>query len=268
MATLVAPTVAVRETTNRTGPVDQAVPTEDLLYQRNCLPPGHPDRTRLRDQAIEQNLPMASRMARRYAGRGELLDDLAQVAAIALINAVDRFDPTRQVPFAGFAIPSMHGALKRHFRDSAWAMKVPRPIQDLALRIPAATNELGHQRGGTATTAELASHLAVTVNDLRAAASARQSYRLRSLSAPDPITGADFMDVSGGLDRRYADIDDRMTLDPLVAELPSREQLILAMRFHRHMSQTQIAAEIGLSQMHVSRLLKQSLTRLRAALSA
>ena len=140
--------------------------TEELLCQRDRLPAEHPDRAKLRARAIETNLPMANRLARRYAGRGELLDDLAQVAAIALINAVDRYDPSRQVPFAGFAIPTILGALKRHFRDTTWAMRVPRPIQELARRVPAATDELGQQLGRTPTTAELADYLQVAVDDV------------------------------------------------------------------------------------------------------
>lgn len=209
---------------------------------------------------------MAGRLARRYAGRGELLDDLAQVAAVALIKAVDRYDSSRQVPFAGFAIPSILGALKRHFRDTAWAIRVPRPIQELTLKVPAAADELGQQRGRTPTTAELADYLQVTADDVLAAAGAWQQYRLPSLNTPHPDTGAYLVDVIGGIDPRYAAIDDHLTLQPLFAELPLRERRILTMRFYDHMNQSQIAAEIGVSQMHVSRLLRQTLARLRAAL--
>jgi RNA polymerase sigma-B factor len=247
-------------------PADVSAPTEELLRQRDRLPAEHPDRVKLRARAIEENLPMAGRLARRYAGRGELRDDLAQVAAVALINAVDRYDPSRQVPFAGFAIPSILGALKRHFRDTAWAMRVPRSMQQLALRVPAAAEELGQQRGCTPTTAELADHLQVTADDVLAAVGAWHNYRLPSLNAPHPDTGADLVDVIGGIDPRYAGIDDHVSLQPLFAELPLRERRILTMRFYEHMNQSQIAAEIGVSQMHVSRLLKQTLARLRAAM--
>ncbi len=250
----------------RSQPVDASVSTEELLCQRDRLPAEHPDHAKLRARAIEMNLPMAGRLARRYAGRGELRDDLAQVAAVALINAVDRYDPSRQVPFTGFAVPSILGALKRHFRDTAWAMRVPRPIQELALKVPAAADELGHQRGRTPTTAELADHLQATVDDVRAAVGAWHNYRLASLNTPHPDTGADWGDVIGGVDPRYASIDDHVTLQSLVAELPLRARRILTMRFNDHMTQTQIAAEIGTSQMHVSRLLKHTLARLRAAM--
>jgi len=250
----------------RSQPADAAVPIEELLRQRNRLPDEHPDRAKLRARAIEQNLPMAGRLARRYAGRGELRDDLAQVAAVALIKAVDRYDPSRQVPFAGFAIPSILGAIKRHFRDTAWAMRVPRSIQLLALRAPAAADELGQQRGRTPTTAELADYLQVTADDVLAAVGAWHNYRLPSLNTPHPGTGADLVDVIGDVDPRYASIDDHLSLQPLLAELPVRERRILTMRFYEHMSQSQIAAEIGVSQMHVSRLLRQTLARLRAAM--
>ena len=170
----------------RGRPVAASASTEELLCERDRLPAEHPDRAKLRARAIEMNLPMARRLARRYAGRGELLDDLAQVAAVALIKAVDGYDPSRQVPFDGFAVPSILGALKRHFRDTAWAVRVPRPIQELALKVPAVAEELGQQRGRTPTTAELADYLQVTVDDVLGAVGAWHNYRLPSLNMPHP----------------------------------------------------------------------------------
>ncbi len=210
---------------------------------------------------------MAGKLARRYAGRGEALDDLTQVAALALITAVDRYDPSRQVPFVAFAHPSILGALKRHFRDTAWAMRVPRSTQELAGRLPAASDELGQHHGRTPTTAELAHHLQITADDVLAAAAARQHYRLPSLNTAGPNDGADLVDTIGSVDPRYASIDNHLSLRPLVAALPLRERRILTLRFYHDLSQTQIAAEIGVSQMHVSRLLRQSLARLRAELA-
>jgi RNA polymerase sigma-B factor len=260
------PTAHAAVRSRRGWPVDASVSTEELLCQRDRLPAEHPDRAKLRARAIEMNLPLANRLAHRFAGRGELLDDLAQVAAVALIDAVDRYDPSRQAPFAGFAIPTIIGGLKRHFRDTTWAMRAPRSIQELARRVPAAADELGQQLGRTSTTAELADYLEVTVGDVLAAVGAWRSYRLLSLNAPSPITGEDVIDVIGGIDPRYAGVDDHLSLQPLFAELPLRERRILTMRFYDHMNQSQIAAEIGMSQMHVSRLLRQSLSRLRAAM--
>ncbi|MGN9907524.1 SigB/SigF/SigG family RNA polymerase sigma factor [Phytohabitans sp. LJ34] len=253
----------------RGEPDDAQVSTERLLHQRDCLPAGHPGRGRLRARAIEQNLPLANRLARRYAGRGELVDDLAQVAALALIKSVDSYDPGRDVPFAAYAVPTILGALKRHFRDTAWAIRVPRPIQELAQDVPAATGRLSHEHRRTPTPTELADHLDVSVDQLRAAVGAWHVYRLTSLNAP-PAKGidADRIDLIGGTDPGYAHVDDYLTLRPLVAALPARQQRILVMRFYDHMTQTQIADEIGLSQMHVSRLLKRTLAQLRTAMPA
>lgn len=253
----------------RGQPVDVRAGAEQLLRQRDCLPAGHPERGKLRARAIEQNLPLADRLARRYAGRGELVDDLAQVAALALIKSVDSYEPSRGVPFAAYAVPTIIGAIKRHFRDTAWAIRVPRPIQELAQHVPTATSQLSHQHGRTPTHTELADHLDVSVDQLRAAVGAWHVYRLTSLNAP-PASGIDTdrIDLIGGTDPRYVQVDDYLTLRPLVAALPARQQLILTMRFYDHMTQTQIADEIGLSQMHVSRLLKRTLEQLRAAMPA
>ena len=259
-------TVQTAVALGRSRPVDASASTEELLHQRDRLPAAHPDGAILRARAIEMNLPMARQLARRYTGRGELLDDLAQVAAVALINAVDRYDPGRQVPFAGFATPSILGALKRHFRDTAWAMRVPRSIQELALKVPPATDELSQQRGRTPTTTELADHLHATVSDVLAAVAAWQKYRLPSLNEPHHDTGTDLVDTLGCIDPRYASVDDHVSLQLLVAELPLWERRILTMRFYQYMSQSQIAAEVGVSQMQVSRMLRDSLARLRAAM--
>lgn len=253
----------------RTRPARAPASTEQLLRQRADLPADHPDRTRLRARAIEENLPMANRLARRYAGRGELLDDLAQVAALALVNAVDRYDPSRQTPFTAYAAPTILGALKRHFRDTAWGMRVPRSTQELAHDVVTATGELSQQRGRLPTPAELADHLHVTVDDLRAAIGARQVYHLASLNAPHTAGAAvDLIDLLGGIDPHYARVDDHLTLRLLLAALPLRERRILTMRFYGHMTQTQIAAALGVSQMQISRLLKQTLTRLRGTTTA
>jgi RNA polymerase sigma-B factor len=251
---------------SRGRPFAVSASTEELLGQRDSLPADHPDRATLRARAIEMNLPLARRLARCYAPRGELLEDLCQVAALALINAVDRYDPRRQVPFAGFAVPSILGVLKRHFRDTTWAMRMPRPIQELARRMPEAAERFSHQRGRTPTTAELATDLHATPDDVLAAVGARQNYHLTSLNKPYDDNGIDLIDTIGDIDPRYAGVDDHLSILPHLAHLPVRERRILTLRFYDHMTQTQIAAEVGMSQMHVSRLLRQSLTRLRTAM--
>ena len=251
------------------APIDPLATTEQLLRMRDALPAGHPDRVRFRTRAIEANLPMAKRLARRYAGRGELLDDLAQAAAVALIKAVDGYDSNSPVPFAGYAVPSIVGALKRHFRDTTWVIRVPRSAQDLARQMAIASAELSQRNGRTPTTADLAHHLHVTVADLRGAVVAAQAYRLASLDAPYSGQNSDELgQLIGDTDPRFDRVNDHLSLRPLLAALPPRERRILTMRFCGDMSQTRIAAEVGLSQMHVSRLLKQSLAQLRAGMPA
>jgi RNA polymerase sigma-B factor len=256
----------------RTQPaaIDQTL-TGQLLRLRDWLPAGHPDRAIIRARVIEANLPLAHHLARRYTGRGELLDDLTQVAALALVKAVDGYDPDRQTAFTSYAVPSILGALKRHFRDTAWGVRVPRSAQELAHAVATATAELSQQLGRSPTTADLAEHLNVAVHDVVVAISAtQQSYHLASLHTSPPGThsadSAGVVDLVGDLDPRYARVDDHLLLRPLFAALPLRERRILTMRFFRDMSQAQIAAEIGVSQMHVSRLLTQSLVRLRAGM--
>ncbi|MFF4879445.1 SigB/SigF/SigG family RNA polymerase sigma factor [Micromonospora sp. NPDC000668] len=241
--------------------------SEQLLRRHAALSCDDPDRTRLRARIIEGNLPMAGRLARRYTGRGEPYDDLAQVAALALVKAVDGFDVSRGVPFSCYAVPTILGALRRHFRDTAWAMRVPRRAQELNSRVRAATGELTQRQGHHPTTVELADHLEVSVDEVLAALTASQAYRLASLNAPH--RGADdieTIDLIGAFDPGYAGVDDHLTLLPLLAALPLRERRIFTMRFYRHMTQARIATEVGISQMHVSRLLKRSLAQLRAGM--
>lgn len=246
-------------------PARASTGTEQLLRQRDALPAGHCDRVKIRALAIEANLPTAHRLAHRYAGRGEPFDDLAQVAAVALVNAVDGYDPGRQTAFVSYAVPTILGALKRHFRDTTWGMRVPRAMQELTGEVRIASGELSQQRGRTATQAELADHLHITVDQLREALGAEQVYRLTSLNVQTTVgTGDEAIDLLGGVDPHYARVDDRLTLRLLLAKVPVRERRILTMRFYDDMTQTQIAAQVGVSQMQVSRLLKQALTRLRA----
>jgi RNA polymerase sigma-B factor len=254
----------------RSQPGNAPATTEQLLRRRDGLPADHPDRAELRARIIEKNLPLAHKLARRYARRGELLDDLAQVAALALIKAVDGYDPNRQNPFTSYAHPTILGALKRHFRDTTWGMRVPRSTQELALDVITATDELSQQQGRSPTLAELADHLNVSARDVLIAIGASRTYHLASLNAPYAGTGgADLIELIGGIDPRYAGVDDHLSLPllrPLFAALPLREQRILTMRFFDGMSQTQIAAKVGVSQMQISRLLTQCLTRLRAGM--
>ncbi|WP_144125886.1 SigB/SigF/SigG family RNA polymerase sigma factor [Catellatospora sichuanensis] len=241
--------------------------TEQLLQARAELAADDPERARIRARVIEENLPMARRLARRFAGRGERLEDLAQVAALALIKAVDGYDPQREIPFSGYAVPFILGAVKRHFRDAAWGMRVPRAVKEMGHVVAAAASELSQQRGRTPGAADIADHLDLALADVLTAVGSWQAYRVISLNAPPSGTaGADLIERIGDVDARYQAVEERMSLRPVLAAIPPRERRILAMRVYCRMSQAEIAAEIGLSQMHVSRLLKQTLDRLRAAI--
>ncbi|MEH1167732.1 SigB/SigF/SigG family RNA polymerase sigma factor [Micromonospora sp. CPCC 205539] len=242
---------------------------EQSLRRLSTLACDDPARPKLRDQVIEGNLPMSRRLAGRYAGRGESYDDLAQVAALALVRAVDGFDADRGVPFAAYAVPTILGALRRHFRDTAWAMRVPRQAQELNGKMRVAVGELTHRHGHHPSDTELATHLEVGVDEIRAAVTAAQAYRLVSLDAPHHGTeDFDTFALIGAVDSGFAAVDNRLALRPLLAALPSRERRILSLRFNGDMTQKGIADEVGLSQMHVSRLLKQSLARLRSGMVA
>jgi RNA polymerase sigma-B factor len=224
---------------------------------------GDPNRARLRARVIEWYLPMTVHLARRFGGRGELLDDLTQVAAVGLIKAVDRFDPARGVDFASFAIPTIVGEIRRHFRDTTWGVRVPRRLQELKLQIPAAAEDLLHALHRAPTAAELAERLGISPDDMVSAQLSANAYRPFSIdrvsSGRPDLRPENWL---GGPDPELEAVDNRTTLRVLLARLPVREQRILAMRFEQDMSQAQIAAAIGISQMHVSRLLAKSLAQL------
>lgn len=241
--------------------------SEQLLRRRAALNVDDPDRTRLRTQIIEANLPMAIRLARRYTGRGEPYDDLAQVGTLGLIKAVDGYDTNRGVPFVSYAIPTILGSIRRHFRDSAWTIRVPRAMQELGARVPEARGKLGQQHGREPTEGELADHLEVTAAQLVAAVAASDVYRPQSLNEPRPGgAGIERHAHIGTADPGYAAVDDHLTLRLLLTALPLRERRIVTMRFYGDLTQAQIATRVGLSQMHVSRLLKHSLAQLRAGM--
>lgn len=242
--------------------------TKQLFHDRDELPPAHPDRAVLRTRVIEANLGMARHLARRYAGRGEPLEDLVQVAALALIRAVDGYDSAREIPFGAYAIPSIDGSMKRHFRDAGWGMRVPRHTQELVLAVRTASSELSQRLGRAAMPTDVAEHLHVPVERVLAAKAARSAYRPESLDAaqtwPDAV---DLVDTLGSADPRFAAVDDQLMLRVMVGALPVQERRILTMRFYDDMTQIQIAAEVGVSQMQVSRLLRHALARLRAGMS-
>jgi RNA polymerase sigma-B factor len=247
------------------------IPThpEALLRRLSGLAPGDARRVALRAEAIEYYLPMAVYLARRFAGRGEPQADLNQVAVIGLIKAVDRFDTSHGVPFPSYAIPTILGELKRHFRDTTWNVRVPRRLQELKLNLASATENLAQVLRRSPTTAELADRLGVSQRDVLLAEGCATAYRPISVHQPAP--GHDdlyLIDAIAVTDHGMEAVDNRETLRVLIAGLPAREQLVIRMRFYADMTQAQIAAEIGVSQMHVSRLLTRTLTRLRDGMLA
>lgn len=243
---------------------------EPLFRRFAALAADDPARTGLKDQLLTAHLPLAQHLARRYANRGEPLEDLIQVARVGLLKAVDRFDPTRGVEFLSYAVPTITGELRRHFRDSGWDVRIPRRLQELNLRITSATDELSQLNGRAPTASELAAHLDLPRDEIVEGLQARNAYSSKSIDLPSgPESDAPSLaDSLGAEDQRFEAVENREALIPLLARLPARERKILSLRFFQDMTQTQIAQEIGISQMHVSRLLAATLTRLRTQLLA
>jgi RNA polymerase sigma-B factor len=268
------------ETAGTTGRARAGVPAmraacgvtvEDLICQRAELPAGHPDRAVLRARSIEAGLPLARCLAAKYQGRGEPLDDLYQVAALALVKAVDGYDPGRQTAFTSYAVPTIVGALKRHFRDTTWRIRMPRRIQELAITLVPVSAGLTQQLGRSPTLRELAAQLDAAEEDVAIAVNAWHAHQPESLDAPW-ATGEDerrpLVDTIGAVDERFEAVTDRHVLQQLLAALPARQQRILAMRFYAEMTQAEIAVQVGVSQMQISRLLVLTLTQLRIAMVA
>jgi RNA polymerase sigma-B factor len=223
-----------------------------------------------RDQIVTMHLPLAAFLARRFRDRGESLEDLTQVATIGLLKAVDRFEPERGVEFSTFATPTVVGEIKRHFRDKGWAIRVPRRLQELRLAITRATAELSQTSGRSPTVSELAAHLGVSEDDILEGLESAQAYATLSLDAAASSDGSDegasLVDTLGEDDAALQEVEARATVDPLLAGLPPRERRIVEMRFYENLTQSQIAERVGVSQMHVSRLLAKSLAQMRTTL--
>ncbi|SDE39918.1 SigB/SigF/SigG family RNA polymerase sigma factor [Glycomyces harbinensis] len=236
-----------------------------LFDRLAALEDNHPDRADLRDRLITGHLPLAAHIAQRYAGKGISKEELLQVASVGLIHAVDRFDPARGSDFLSYAVPTMMGEVRRHFRDTTWPMRVPRRLQELRLAINQAGAELTQALGRPVTNADLARHLGVTEAEIEEGMEARQAFRSVSLDEPafqDADSGS-LAKLIGGDDDALMLVIDHEALVPLLQDLPPREQRILALRFYDELTQAQIGEEVGISQMHVSRLLKATLEDLR-----
>ncbi|WP_432513674.1 SigB/SigF/SigG family RNA polymerase sigma factor [Kineococcus sp. SYSU DK001] len=231
-----------------------------LLARMAALHPGDPERSRLREELTRRHLPLAEHLANRFLGRGEPQDDLVQVATIGLLKALDRFDPARGVPFGAYAVPTMLGEIKRHFRDRGWAMRVPRRVQEAGRQLADAREALTQELGRAPTVTELAQRTGRETDDVVEVLESANAYSTLPLDTGSPTSPALAL---GSDDEALGNVENREALRPLLAALPARERRILALRFVRGLSQAQIAAEVGISQMHVSRLLSRTLAQLR-----
>lgn len=241
------------------------------LFERLTeLPEGDPERQRIRDQLVELHLPLVEYLARRFRNRGEWLDDLIQVATIGLIKSIDRFDLERGVEFSTYATPTIVGEIKRHFRDKGWAVRVPRRLQELKLSLTKAISDLAQREGRAPTVSELAAHLQMSEEEVLEGLESANAYSTVSLDAPDSgdEDAPAVADSLGMVDDSLEGVEYRESLKPLLEKLPAREKRILLLRFFGNMTQSQIAAELGISQMHVSRLLARTLAQLREGLTA
>ena len=222
---------------------------------------------RERDEIIQRCLPLADHIARRFRNRGEPLEDLVQVARVGLMNAVNRYNVDNGAEFIAFAVPTIMGEVRRHFRDHGWSVKVPRRLKDLNSQLKRCREELSHQLGRAPTASEIAAALGIDREEVVQGQIASSAYT--TLSSDTPMGGGDSDDgrsvtnTFGDLDANLDKVLDVVTVRPLLAALPEREQTVLRLRFFENMTQTQIAAQLGISQMHVSRLLARSLDRLR-----
>ncbi len=222
---------------------------------------------RLRDKIVERCLPLADHIARRFEGRGEPRDDLVQVARVGLVNAVIRFDVETGSDFVSFGVPTIMGEVRRHFRDNSWSVKVPRRLKELHLRLGSATADLSQRLGRAPTATELAAELGMERDEVVEGLVAGSSYNTLSIDTGGSTSEDDdaraIADTLGDVDASLERIEDREALRPLLEALPERERMVLVLRFFEAMTQTQIAERVGISQMHVSRLLAKSLARLR-----
>lgn len=216
-----------------------------------------------REELAKEFLPLAEYFARRFSGRGEPVDDLTQTASLGLLNAIDRFDPERGVPFSTYAAATIVGELKRHFRDRGWALRVPRNVQETAILVNRTVSTLWQDLGRAPTVSEIATSADISEDDVLEALDALQAYTTDSLDAPAGDSTTTAAESIGGEDRSFELSEDWLSLAPALRDLPERERTILYLRFFEGRTQTEIADEMGISQMHVSRLVSQSLEKLR-----
>ncbi|MDT0346343.1 SigB/SigF/SigG family RNA polymerase sigma factor [Streptomyces litchfieldiae] len=255
----------------RRHPHHDAPDTREAFRRLSHMRPG-PERDKLREEIVRAWMPMAARLARQYRNRGESLEDLEQVARLGLVKAVLRYDPELGTAFESYAVPTITGEIKRHFRDHLWGMHVPRRVQELRNRVRVASNELSHTLDGRRPdAAEIAEYANMTQQEARAGLEALHSFTVLSLDAElsgAPEGGYSLLDTLGRAEPGFERVVERESLRSRLRALPERERQILYLRFFRGMTQSGIAEQVGISQMHVSRLLTRTCSRLREEVEA
>ncbi|MFE2165723.1 RNA polymerase sigma factor SigF [Streptomyces sp. NPDC059447] len=261
-----APTATPGAQRTQSRGADTRALTQVLFGQLKALEPGTSEHNRVRGALIEANLPLVRYAAARFRSRNEPMEDVVQVGTIGLINAIDRFDPDRGVQFPTFAMPTVVGEIKRYFRDNVRTVHVPRRLHELWVQVNAATEDLTTLHGRTPTTPEIAERLRITEDEVLSCIEAGRSYHATSLEAAQEGDGMPgLLDRLGYEDPELAGVEHRDLVRHLLVQLPEREQRILLLRYYNNLTQSQISAELGVSQMHVSRLLARSFARLRSA---
>ncbi|EOM76685.1 SigB/SigF/SigG family RNA polymerase sigma factor [Rhodococcus rhodnii] len=230
-----------------------------------ALPRADPERSALRTAIVQRCLPLAEHIARRFDGRGENHDDLVQVARVGLVNAVDRYDVERGSDFVSFAVPTIMGEVRRHFRDTGWAVRVPRRMKELHLSIGQAVSALSQSLGHAPTASEIADYLGLDTEEVAQGLVAGNAYKTVSVESTTSERPGELsvVDTLGEYDAALENVENHETLRPLLEALPDRERAVVMLRFFGNMTQTQIAERVGVSQMHVSRLLTRTLAQLR-----
>jgi RNA polymerase sigma-B factor len=248
--------------------LDGVAAERDRARERSLFARFRRDRDRAAQEAlVELYLPLARELARRYARSNEPLDDLIQVASLGLLKAIERFDPARTTAFSSFAVPTILGELKRHFRDKGWSLRVPRDLQELAVRVERVADDLESELRRAPTADEIARRTGVRTEQVLEAREAAAAYRAVSLHRPrdDAEAGDELVDAIGAEDPGYQLADEAATVEDLMSVLSDREREILRLRFAEDLTQAEIGARVGLSQMHISRLIRHAIARLRQA---
>lgn len=245
------------------GPYGHLTP---LLLEFAGAEAGDPRRRALRDELIMGYLPVVQHIARRYRGRGESVDDLEQAGVIGLVQALQRFDPVRGTDFLGYLVPTVTGEVRRHFRDRTWSMRVPRRLKDLQHTVRQAVEDLSARLRRAPRPSEIAAHVGLPVEDVIDALQAHSAHSPDSLDAVTGDATSPLVTRLGRLDEGLDAIEHRDALRAALDDLPERERTIIVLRFFEDLTQTQIAHEVGVSQMHVSRLLSRTLATLRCVL--